>query len=117
MGQVEVAGIALALLLAVPLLALWRGLRGRQAFGTAAERAAYTALHEASLAGPPLRQGLTAASAEKAVRHLHALLGTPAVALTDTAAVLAWDGIGSHHAAQSGALAARAAAAGRAAHG
>ncbi|WP_028474724.1 sensor histidine kinase [Nocardioides alkalitolerans] len=89
-----------------------RWTRRRTRLGTEADRATFRTLHTASLASPALRQGLTAASAEKAVRHLHALLGTPAVALTDTTAVLAWDGIGSHHAAQSGALAARAVAAG-----
>lgn len=89
-----------------------RWTRRRTRLGTEADRATFRTLHTASLASPALRQGLTAASAEKAVRHLHALLGTPAVALTDTADVLAWDGIGSHHAAQCGALAARAVAAG-----
>ena len=36
-------------------------------------------------------------SAEKAIKHLHALLGTPALALTDTTQLLAWDGDAQHH--------------------
>ena len=50
----------------------------------------------ASLASPPLRTGLNDGSAERAARHLRALLGTAAVALTDTARLLAWDGTGNH---------------------
>jgi two-component system LytT family sensor kinase len=63
-------------------------------------------MHTASLAGPPLRSGLTEASATKAIRHLRDLLGTPAVALTDTERLLAWEGRHSHHAEQTPALAA-----------
>src|SRR5690349_8507008 len=72
---------------------LWR--RGH--LGSDADRAAFRALHQASLASPALREGLTAASAERAIRHLRTLLGTPALAITDTEAVLAWDGVGAHH--------------------
>jgi len=75
---------------------MWR----RTHLGSEAERAAFRTLHRASLAAPALREGLTTASAEKSVRHLRALLGTPALALTDTAATLAWDGGGTEHAAQ-----------------
>lgn len=71
----------------------WR----RTRLGTESDRATFRALHQASLASPPLREGLTADSAARAVRHLRALLGTPALALTDTAATLAWDGAGAHH--------------------
>ncbi|WP_436702042.1 sensor histidine kinase [Nocardioides sp. BYT-33-1] len=79
---------------------LWR--RGR--LGSEADRAAFRALHQASLAAPALREGLTTQSAERAVRHLRNLLGTPAVAITDTEAVLAWDGLGSHHVDQAAAV-------------
>ncbi|MBM0123826.1 sensor histidine kinase [Pimelobacter simplex] len=72
---------------------LWR----RDHLGSDADRAAFRALHQASLAAPALRGGLTTASAERAIRHLRALLGTPALAITDTEAVLAWDGVGDHH--------------------
>ncbi|WP_370289024.1 sensor histidine kinase [Nocardioides sp.] len=73
-----------------------RGLRGGH-LGSDADRAAFRALHQASLAAPALREGLTAASAERALKHLRTLLGVPAMAITDTEAVLAWDGLGSHH--------------------
>src|SRR5690606_38351923 len=36
----------------------------------------------------------TEASAQRAIRHLRALLGTPAMAITDTDRLLAWDGVG-----------------------
>ncbi len=78
--------------------------RRRTQLGTEAERATFHALHTASLAAPPLRDGLTTSSAERSVKHLRALLGTPAVALTDTTTLLAWDGIGSHHGHQVGHL-------------
>ncbi|MFT4085178.1 MAG: histidine kinase [Nocardioides sp.] len=74
---------------------LWR----RTHLGTEAERAAFRTLHTASLASPALREGLTADSAERAIRHLRNLLGSPALALTDTESLLAWDGVGDHHAA------------------
>ena len=74
----------------------WR----RTHLGTDADRATFRTLHSASLASPALRSGLTADSAAKAIRHLRALLGGPALALTDTHTLLAWDGAGDHHAAQ-----------------
>jgi two-component system LytT family sensor kinase len=93
MGQVlalvAVAMVASALLLS----ALWR----RRAFGTAAELATFTALHEATVAARFLREGLTDDSAARSARHLRTLLGTPSVSLTDTARLLAWDGTGSDH--------------------
>jgi two-component system, LytTR family, sensor kinase len=60
-------------------------------------QAAFQALHLASLAAPALRGGLTERSAAAAAGHLRALLGVPALALTDTARLLAWDGEGEHH--------------------
>ncbi len=74
--------------------------------GSEADRATFRALHQASLASPALREGLTADSAQRAIKHLRTLLGTPALALTDTSTTLAWDGTGSHHAEQAGLLAA-----------
>ena len=68
--------------------------------GTEADRTTFRTLHTASLTTPALRAGLTAASAERAVRHLRSLLGAPAIALTDTVSRLAWDGRFVHHAAQ-----------------
>ena len=74
----------------------WR----RTSLGGEADRAAFRALHNASLAGPALREGLTSASAERSVKHLRALLGTPAAGLGDTRGLLAWDGLGGHHRSQ-----------------
>ncbi len=80
--------------------------RRRTRLGGEADRATFRTLHTASLAAPALREGLTASSAERAIRHLRTLLGTPAAALTDNEGLLAWDGGGSHHDGQVGALAA-----------
>lgn len=73
------------------------GRRGH--LGSEADRATFRTLHTASLAAPALREGLSATSAERAIRHLRTLLGTPALALTDTGRLLAWDGASQHHAA------------------
>ena len=78
----------------------WR----RTHLGTDADRATFRTLHAASLASPALREGLTAASAERSIRHLHELLGTPALALTDTEGALAWHGAWPHHEHQCAAL-------------
>jgi two-component system LytT family sensor kinase len=72
----------------------------RTHLGSEADRATFRTLHTASLAAPALRAGLTTGSAEKSIRHLRALLGAPAIALTDTGGLLAWDGVGEHHATQ-----------------
>ncbi len=77
----------------------------RRHLGTEADRTTFRTLHTASLATPALRAGLTAASAQRSVRHLRSLLGAPAIALTDTDALLAWDGRFHHHAEQTGDLA------------
>ena len=53
-------------------MARWRW--RRTSLGGEADRAAFRALHNASLASPALREGLTSASAERSVRHLRALL-------------------------------------------
>ncbi len=81
-------------------MAVWQ--RGSRWFrsghlGTEADRATFRTLHTASLAAPALRQGLTTASAERSVRHLRTLLGTPSVVLTDLDDVLAWDGLYADH--------------------
>ncbi len=97
-GSPAVVAVTLVVIaLLVVVLPLLRSGRTRRLFGTPADRATYATLHAASQAAPPLRAGLTAAGAAKAVRHLRALLGTPAVALTDTGQLLAWDGSGDHH--------------------
>ena len=104
---------AVAGLLAAPLVVLQRTLRDRRAFVSTAERAAHDALHEASLAAPPLREGLTAAAAGRSARHLRRLLGSAAVALTDTRDLLTWEGEGAKHASSARELAASALATGR----
>jgi two-component system, LytTR family, sensor kinase len=91
---------ALILVLAVVAVAaivLFVVVRRRADFGTSADRATFRTLHTASLASPPLREGLTEVSAEKSLRYLRTLLGAPAAALTDTTSTLGWDGGGEHH--------------------
>jgi two-component system LytT family sensor kinase len=83
---------------------MWGRLRRRQ-LGTESDRTTFRTLHTASLTTPALRGGLTTASAERSVRHLRSLLGAPAIALTDTTGLLAWDGRFAHHATQTGTLA------------
>lgn len=97
---------ALFVTILVPVLALWRVLRARRAFGTPGEQATFDVLHKANEAAPPFRAGLTRAAAGKAIRGVRSLLGTQAVALTDETGLLAWDGAADHHAAQFAALAA-----------
>jgi two-component system LytT family sensor kinase len=94
-GALQLAA-ALGALVAVAVVV--RAVRGRRAFGTVEQRATYAALHSASLAAPPLREGLNATSATRSARHLRALLGSDAVALTDTERLLAWEGTGEVHA-------------------
>jgi two-component system LytT family sensor kinase len=101
--------VAVGLLLVATVLGL-RRLRLRRVITTPAQRATYEVLHTASLAAPPLRDGLTRAGATKAARHLHSLLGTPALALVAGDEVLAWEGPGeTDHSAQVAALAVTAA--------
>lgn len=87
---IEIALSCLALVALVLLVVAV--LRRRSDLGSSADRATFAALHTASLAAPPLRDGLNRSSAQRAIRHLHALLATPAVALTDLAATLATAG-------------------------
>jgi two-component system, LytTR family, sensor kinase len=90
----------------------WFGWLRRGHLGTEADRATFRTLHTASLATPALRAGLTEASAQRSARHLRSLLASPAVALTDRAALLAWDGGAHHHAEQAAGLARSVVAAG-----
>jgi two-component system LytT family sensor kinase len=87
------------------MTSLWARVFRRSHFGTEADRATFRTLHTASLASPALREGLTTTSAERSIRHLRALLGSPALALTDESRLLAWDGTGEHHATQAPKLA------------
>ncbi|MCK2243193.1 MULTISPECIES: histidine kinase [unclassified Crossiella] len=85
--------------LSVALLVIVRRSRANRDFGTPTDRATFETLHAASLAAPPLRAGLTAEAARKAIRRLRDLLGTPALCLTDQETVLAWSGDCETHAA------------------
>lgn len=110
----QTAVIVLALLLVAGLvLSAVRWQRGRRGFTTVEERAAFEALHTASLAAPPLRMGLTGSSASRSAKHLRALLGAPALALTDTDRLLVWEGPGEHHDDQLAGVARRVVATGR----
>jgi two-component system LytT family sensor kinase len=74
------------------LVARW--VRGRGRMGTESQMATYRTLHIASQAAPSLRAGLTQSGAQRSVRHLRALLGVQALAITDDRSTLAWDGVG-----------------------
>lgn len=90
--------LLVALVLAVSAAFLVYVVRHHRAFGTPAEVATFETLHLASLAAPSLRAGLTPEGARRAIKHLHALLGTAAVALTDTERLLSWAGGCTEHA-------------------
>jgi len=95
------------------LMAGWGRGRGRwpgkrYGLGSEADRATFRTLHTASLASPALREGLNAGTVERSLRHLRALLGTPAVAITDTAGLLGYDGPETHHVEHATALGLRA---------
>jgi two-component system, LytTR family, sensor kinase len=98
-GWIRGLGVLAVLAVLVLGVLLARRVRRYPDLGTDAERATFDTLHTASLAAPPLREGLTPMGARRAVKHLRALLGTSAVALTDAASTLAWDGAGDHHSA------------------
>jgi two-component system LytT family sensor kinase len=90
LSAAAVAVIALAIAVVVGLgIKLLRSFRE---LGTDAEQATYKTLHAASRAGQHLRTGLNPTGATKASKQLRALLGCDALAITDTAGVLAWDG-------------------------
>jgi two-component system LytT family sensor kinase len=72
-------------------------LRARRGIATPMQRATYDVLHTAALAAEPLRGGLTAASAGKAVRHLRTLVGAVGLTIADGDRCLAFDGLGGYH--------------------
>ncbi|WP_277830094.1 histidine kinase [Speluncibacter jeojiensis] len=87
--------IVVGLLLAAAVVLL---VRRRTDLGSSADQVTFETLHTVSLAAPGLREGLTESGARGAVRHLRALLGASAVALTDGTRTLAFDAVGHHHA-------------------
>jgi two-component system LytT family sensor kinase len=72
-------GLTVAIAVALPVLVVWAVLYRRRGFGTEAEQAAFAVLHQANEAAPPLRAGLTTASAARSAGHLRRLLGAPAL--------------------------------------
>ncbi len=87
--------------------------RGRRVIATAGQRATYEVLHTAGLAAEPLRAGLSAATAGKAVRHLRTLIGSSGLAIAGRDGLLAYDGADDHHRDQLEAAARRAVDTGR----
>lgn len=88
---IAAAGVVTLVVLAVVYVG-FRLLRTSRDLATDAERATFTTLHLASLAGKHLRNGLEPAGAAKAARHLRTLLGAEALALSDAHTVVAWAG-------------------------
>lgn len=87
-----------AFLLVLGLLRLLRqGRRGTRGFVSDVDHATHATLHTASLASRHLQDGLTPEGTARAAKHLRALLGCPAIAVCDPAALLAWDGAAEHH--------------------
>ena len=111
MDNVVVIGSAVVVIVAAALAIRWV-VRSRRGLGSPTDRATYETLHLASLASPALRSGLDRSSAERALRHLCKLLGTPAASLTDTEGVLAWEGAAPELAGNAGELARRTVASG-----
>ncbi|MEU8303003.1 histidine kinase [Actinomadura sp. NPDC048955] len=94
-----VVAVAAALVVTwVPALLWGRRHRRRGDLGGPERRATFETLHTASRAAPAFRAGLTEQGAQKAARHLRALLGCEALAITDGERLLAWDGEHDHHA-------------------
>ena len=90
-----VAGALLLLLALVRLLRHGRG--AARGFVSEVDHATHATLHTASLASRHLQDGLTPEGTSKAARHLRALLGSTAVAVSDPTSLLAWDGAAEHH--------------------
>jgi two-component system LytT family sensor kinase len=92
-------------------MVVFEGLRSRwypRQLGSDADLATFRTLHTASLASPALREGLNPESVERSLRHLRNLLGTAAVAISDTHHLLGYDGLSTHHTDHAHALARRA---------
>lgn len=87
-----ILGVLGGIVLSVLLLLARRLARGTADLGSDAERAALTALHQASLAAPDLRAGLSNPDVVKAARHLRVLLGSAAVAIVSAEGTVSFDG-------------------------
>lgn len=86
-----ILGVLGGIVLSVLLLLARRLARGAD-LGSDAEQAALTVLHQASLAAPHLRNGLSAPDVVKAARHLRVLLGSAAVAIVSADDTVSFDG-------------------------
>lgn len=105
MGSWLLAAVAIAGAILLGIVAA-KFVRGRSRMGSPGQIATYRTLHIASQAAPALREGLTATASQRSVKHLRSLLGVDALAITDPAGTLAWEGVGErrrdlavHHAA------------------
>ncbi|MGH3689553.1 MAG: sensor histidine kinase [Microbacterium sp.] len=87
-----ILGVLGGIVLCVLLLLARRLARGAADLGSDAEQAALTVLHQASLAAPHLRAGLSAPDVVKAARHLRVLLGSAAVAIVSVEGTVSFDG-------------------------
>src|ERR1700758_271985 len=87
-------GVLVGIGIAAILAAAWTRSRSPKAERTPEAVGMQSALHAATSTLPHLRRGLTPRSAGQAAPHLRALTGAAAIALADTAAVLAIDGEG-----------------------
>lgn len=87
------AGTILLLLGAYVLLQRSR----RRGFISATDKATYATLHTVSKASQHLTEGLTEEGADKAGKHLLAILGADALAICDGIGLLTWTGTGEHH--------------------
>ncbi|MFJ6533782.1 sensor histidine kinase [Microbacterium sp. NPDC091662] len=87
-----ILGVLGGVVLSVLLLLARRLARGAADLGSDAEQAALTALHQASLAAPHLRAGLSDPDVVKAARHLRVLLGSAAVAIVSAEGTVSFDG-------------------------
>ncbi|MGJ0119420.1 sensor histidine kinase [Williamsia sp. MIQD14] len=92
MSTLAWVGVIIAVLVVATAVVVLRT-RTRPTLTTPTERAVHATLHTASLAAAPLREGLTAESAESAAPHLRALTAADAVGVADAdGTVLVWDG-------------------------
>ena len=87
-----ILGVLGGIVLSVLLLLARRLARGAADLGSDAEQAALTVLHQASLAAPHLRAGLSGPDVVKAARHLRVLLGSAAVAIVSAEGTVSFDG-------------------------
>lgn len=86
------AGAALGALGVVLIVIAWRVVRGGRGLATAAERATFETLHQASRAAAHLRGGLSGGDPARAAKALRALLECEALAIADDHGVVALDG-------------------------